>query len=134
MTTELDNYQDVIDSRDVIARIESLREEREEYQERDRTEPLTKSWSQANPEEAQELAALEKLAEEASGYAAGWQCGEMLIRDSYFTEYARELLEDCGDLPKDLPHYIHIDWESTARDIRMDYTAVDFAGVTYWIR
>ena len=134
MTTELDNTQDVIDSRDVIARIESLRGEREEYQGRDLTEPLTESWAQANPDEAAELTALESLAEEASGYAPDWEYGAALIRDSYFTDYAQELLEDCGDLPKDLPHYIHIDWEATARNIRMDYTAVEFDGVTYWIR
>lgn len=134
MTTQLDNTQDVIDSRDVIARIEELRSEREEYQERDRTQPLTESWAQANPDEASELAALESLAEEAEGYAADWQYGETLIRDSYFVEYCQELLEDCGDLPKDLPHYIEIDWEATARNIRMDYASVDFGGVTYWIR
>lgn len=134
MTTELDNTQDVIDSRDVIARIEALRGEREEYQDRDLTEPLTESWAQANPDEAAELTALESLAEEASGYAPDWEYGAALIRDSYFTDYAQELLEDCGDLPKDLPHYIHIDWEATARNIRMDYTAVEFDGVTYWIR
>ena len=37
-------------------------------------------------------------------------------------EFVRELLESCGDIPKDLPAYIHIDWEATARDIMMDYT------------
>jgi Antirestriction protein (ArdA) len=57
-----------------------------------------------------------------------------LIRDSYFTDYAQELLEDCGDLPKGLPHYIEIDWEATARNIRSDYTSTEFDGVTYWYR
>jgi antirestriction protein len=37
-------------------------------------------------------------------------------------DFARDLLESAGDLPKDLPPYIHIDWESTARDIMMDYS------------
>lgn len=37
-------------------------------------------------------------------------------------DFVQELLEDCGDIPKDLPHYIHIDWDSTARDIMMDYS------------
>lgn len=51
------------------------------------------------------------------------------VSDSYFGEYnsdeefAQSLLEDCGSLPKDLPSYIHIDWESTARDIMFDYMA-----------
>lgn len=29
---------------------------------------------------------------------------------------------------------IEIDWEATARNIAMDYTTVDFDGVTYYIR
>ena len=36
-------------------------------------------------------------------------------------DFVQQLLEDTGDLPSDLPHYIHIDWESTARDVMMDY-------------
>jgi antirestriction protein len=36
-------------------------------------------------------------------------------------DFVQELLEDCGDIPSDLPHYIHIDWKGTARDIMMDY-------------
>ena len=39
-------------------------------------------------------------------------------------EMVRALLEDIGALP-DLPHYIHIDWESTARDIMFDYMEID---------
>jgi hypothetical protein len=81
-----------------------------------------------------ELAALESLAEEAEGYADDWKYGAALIRESYWVEYVQELLEDIGDLPKDLPHYIEIDWEKTARNIQVDYTSVDFDGVTYWVR
>jgi antirestriction protein len=40
-------------------------------------------------------------------------------------EFTQDLIESCGDLPKDIPHYIHIDWEATARDIMMDYTEQD---------
>lgn len=36
-------------------------------------------------------------------------------------EFTQQLLEDCGDIPENLPAYIHIDWEGTARDIMMDY-------------
>ena len=49
-------------------------------------------------------------------------------RDAYQGQYdsdidfTMELLESCGDIPKDLPSYIHIDWEGTARDIMMDYS------------
>ena len=37
-------------------------------------------------------------------------------------DFVYDLLESCGDIPKDLPSYIHIDWESTARDIMYDYS------------
>lgn len=40
-------------------------------------------------------------------------------------EFVQELVEDCGDIPKDLPAYIHIDWEGTARDVMMDYSEQD---------
>lgn len=36
-------------------------------------------------------------------------------------DFTQELLESCGDIPKDLPIYVHIDWEATARDIMLDY-------------
>ncbi len=148
--SRVDNSCDVIDSRDVIERIAELQEladavseAREAFNDLVDPDGPEIECAEAEIEAAQEafdedlqseLAALKSLAEEASGYAADWEYGETLIRDSYFTDYAREMLEDCGDLPKNLPHYIEIDWEATARNIRVDYTEVDFDGVTYLIR
>lgn len=57
-----------------------------------------------------------------------------LIRDSYFTTYAIELLEDCGDIPRNLPHYVAIDWDATARNIQVDYTSTEINGAAYWFR
>lgn len=112
-TKPIENDQDVIDSRDVIARIEALQGTEDEG-------------------ELKELAALEALAKEAEGYAPDWQHGEALIRDSYFESYMDEMLEDCGELPKDLPCYLSITVDYKA--LQMDYTSVEFDGVTYWIR
>jgi antirestriction protein len=152
MKTELNNSADIIDSRDVIARIEELQELADAVSTAmatlaelrgDNASPeaidaaedeAAQSAADFDEDAQEELATLSALAEEAAGYAADWSHGETLIRDSYFTEYCQELLEDIGDLPKDLPHYIVIDWEATARNIRMDYTAVEFGDVTYWIR
>ena len=111
----ISNSDDVIDSRDVIARIEELEDSDDD-------------------DDKEELDALKALAEEAKGYAPDWHYGATLVRDSYFTEYAEELCKDIGDLPKVIPHYIEIDWEATARNIQQDYTEVDFDGVAYWIR
>ncbi|TWP31591.1 antirestriction protein ArdA [Apibacter muscae] len=37
-------------------------------------------------------------------------------------EFVEELLEQTGDIPENLPSYIHIDWESTTRNIMYDYS------------
>ena len=37
-------------------------------------------------------------------------------------DFAEELLVSCGDFPKDLPNYIVIDWESTAKNLMYDYS------------
>lgn len=58
---EIANSDDMIDVRDIIARVEELGIKRDEYQERDTTEPLTESWAQANEDEAAELATLTAL-------------------------------------------------------------------------
>jgi len=54
------------------------------------------------------------------------------IADEYFTEYAIDMLKDCGELP--IPHYIVIDEKATAENIQQDYSPVLIEGVTYWCR
>lgn len=48
--------------------------------------------------------------------------------------WEEELCKDIGDIPRGMPSYIEIDWEKTADNLKVDYTAVDFDGETYWIR
>lgn len=120
----LDNYQDVIDSRDVIARIEEL-----ESLVNDEDSPL-------DDDETDELKLLQSLAEDASG-SPDWVYGETLIRDSYFAEYAQELAEDCGYLDQagsDRWPFTCIDWEKAARELQQDYYLVNFGSTEYWIR
>ncbi len=93
-------------------------------------------WDDENGEEFKTLAALlEDL--KGNGGDEQWR-GDWypitMVRDSYWTDYVRELLDDIGEIPKDFPNYIKIDWEATARNIRMDYTSTEFDGVTYWYR
>jgi len=140
--TSFSNADDVVSSLDIIERIEDLNTERARWVEEQAGEEVAAAdfpawaelWTSAHLDDAAELASLQKLAEEAEGYAADWEYGEILIRDDYFTDYAREMLEDCGTIPRDLPSWVKIDWEATARNVRADYAAVDFDGVTYWIR
>lgn len=131
MSDAINNTQDIIDSRDIIARIEELEEDREACA--DGIEELTAE--QWDDEHGEELDALKSLAAEAEGYAPDWHYGEALIRETYFEEYARELAHDIGAVNEDAgwPGR-HIDWEAAAVELKHDYTAVEFDGVTYYIR
>ena len=150
-------YDNIIYSRDVIARIEELETERAALQktvyewenaigdtdeedekqaaaeELGRAEIDLEEWDASDA--ADELRILRALADEASGYAADWYDGETLIRDSYFTYYAMQLAEDIGAIDRNAvwPN-TYIDWDQAASELQMDYSAVDFDGVTYWIR
>jgi hypothetical protein len=129
MTHTISSSDDVIDSRDVIERIEELTDERDDAAEAGGDELA--AWEQ---EYGAELKALESLAEEASG-SPDWQHGETLIRDSYFKQYAEEFASDIGRISGDMEWPLcHIDWDAAAEDLKQDYTSVEFDGVTYWIR
>jgi len=55
-----------------------------------------------------------------------------LIPEDEFEAYMDEMLEDCGDIPKNLPCYLKIEVDYDA--LRMDYTEVEFRDVTYLYR
>ena len=127
-TNELDLTADLIDVRDIIARYEEVEAEIEA------TAP-----DELRNELIIERCALRDILDELKGYGGyeQWR-GDWypitLIDDRYFVEYVQDLLADCGVLPRDLPHYIEIDWQATARNIRTDYSPVDINGRTYWYR
>lgn len=174
----VNNGQDVIDSRDIIERIdelESLRDSAEEdatehnqnidelteLLENDnlsdhRRETLQQELEDLLPkkekvfrddgtreywesddfgdEEEKELHILLQLQDEAEG-SPDWRCGESLIRDSYFEEYAEQLAEDIGAIDSNANWPVNcIDWEKAADELKADYSRVDFDGVDYWIR
>ena len=140
--TEICNTDDVIDSRDVIARIEELEGERDSFEidaeildEPGTIGDVEVEWAIQNEDDAKELKALTELAEEAEDYASDWRYGETLIRDGYFEDYARDLAEDIGAIKEDAswPN-TYIDWEAASEALKQDYTSVEFDGVTYWVR
>lgn len=143
----IDNMRDIIDSRDIIERIEELRAERaalvadieaakeageELVAELAIAERALSDWDASD--DASELRALEALAEQCEGYG-DWEYGEALIRRSYFRDYAEELAEDIGAVDRNASWPMrHIDWDAAARDLEHDYTSVDFEGVEYLMR
>ena len=133
---DISEYDDVIDSRDVIARIAELRDEIKDPNENDRDDLVTdEEFAEAVAELRTELDSLLALASQGEDYCEDWQYGEALVRDCYFVEYAQELAEDIGAIASDAGWpYTCVDWEQAAHELQMDYTALEFRGVTYWAR
>lgn len=149
MARDISNMADVIDSRDVMERIEELNAERVCSECEGTGEVPTTVDDEAvmaecadckgtglNPtfDGDDELDTLEALARQGEGYG-DWKYGEVLVRDSYFEDYARQLAEDTGAIRSDATWPSNcIDWEQAARELQQDYTSVEFDGVTYWMR
>lgn len=148
--TTIDNSQDVMDSRDIIERLDELRTELVDAHESesDANEPdHFDDWlaaMAANDEgtlqdAAQELIALQKFADQLEGYG-DWEHGETVIREDYFTKYTEELIDDCyPDAAKaassEWPfRHMSLDIEAAADELKSDYTEADFDGVTYLMR
>lgn len=121
---------DVIDSRDVIERIEELETEREAHE--DDVEALAQ-WD-ADDDTGGELKRLRALADEASG-SPDWTHGEALVSDAYWVRYAQELADDIGATDRDAKWpQTCIDWDQAARELAQDYYTVSYGKTDYWIR
>lgn len=83
-------------------------------------------------DDAEELRILTELADACSDMASDWEYGEALIRRDYFEKYMDEMVNDCYDVPKDMPSWMSIVIVSDA--LEQDYSSVDFDGVEYLIR
>ena len=122
----ISNSDDVIDSRDVIERLEELQAEKEDLENGE-----LEAWEKENGEE---LKALEELAADGEGYG-DWDHGETLIRDTYFAEYAEELASDICAIDRNAIWPLnHIDWEAAAEELKTDYICLSFDGIDYWMR
>lgn len=144
-TREISNSDDIVDSRDVIKRIDELEDAKSDFQVENELpdsdlsnmpdEQADKWLEWDESEEGEELTALKALQDECEGYTSDWRHGESLIRDSYFAEYARQFAEDIGAISGDEQWPLNcIDWDKAVDELQMDYTSVDWDGETYWIR
>lgn len=118
-TTELDISKNS-DTREIIEEIERLESIIEDSE--DMTEVL---------EAKEEVKELQGIIDEIGREA---KYGVHLIDENDFTDYCREMLEDCGDIPKDLPSYISIDWDDTAKNLEVDYSSIEINGTNYLYR
>lgn len=133
----VDLSADVIDVRDIIARVLELRDAWDEYNEKMGSPD---AWDSVPDGEPEELAMLEGILSELAGYGGDeefegdWYPVE-LIADSYFQEYTQNLAEECGmvDTRARWPMTC-IDWEQAARELQMDYSNILIHDSTYWYR
>lgn len=134
-TKEITNDQDVIDLRDVTDRVEHLEQLRQ---------PGPVDLGDDNDTDQDtlfaELAALEGLLDELRGNGGDhdWR-GDwyplLMVRDSYFEDFARQEAEDLDLIKSDASWpYTCIDWEQAAEELKQDYSTVEFGDVTYWYR
>lgn len=140
----------ILDTRDLQERLDELESELASLQ-----EYVTEAEETAAAEEEQTDGTLQELAdartalqefEESDDYEEleelrsmseeifEWRHGEALIPVDEWEDYVQELLSDIGDLPRDIPGYIVIDWEATAANIAQDYSTIDYQGETYYYR
>lgn len=160
MSITENNMHDVLDVRSLIERIEELEAERQQLQ--DHVDECEDAYSyhdsddtQSTPEwedlktaraqlqewdngpDNQERVNLMTIMEELRGGGGDEQWrGDWypitLIRDSYFEEYMDQLIDDIGDIPRDLPAYMRIELDYSM--LQQDYTSIDIDGVDYWYR
>lgn len=129
----INNTDDIIDVRDIIARVEELESEIEDY-----AESMT-DW-QANADNVEELESLQSILNDLKGNGGDEQWrGDWypvtLIREDYFQDYAQELAEDVGAIDHTAKWPANcIDWERAAHELLMDYTSTEIDGVTYYYR
>lgn len=137
---------DIIDVRDIIARVEELREEVATIKEEFDAIPenagvdfgnIIRNHPDFSSELYDELQTLESLLSDLCGYGGDeqWE-GDWypvtLIHENYFETCMDDMLEDIGDIPKNLPSYLTITVDYDA--LKQDYTATEFEGDTYYYR
>lgn len=161
MASEITFTEDILDSRDIQARFDELDEEKDDLQDaiteldeelagmdeddedyKSNKETLEEELIDAEKEleewiadNEEEYELLKEVVDRFGGYG-DWDYGETLIHESYWTEYVKQLLEDTGDIPENLPWYIadNIHWDGVAYDIATDYMSETINGYTYYMR
>ena len=132
MTNQVRNTDDVIDSRDVQARIEEIEGEITDAED---SEAAGEDVDEVELEEIRvELADLEAFKEEAISATSEWDYGATFISADYFQDYARELAEDIGAISRDAEWPLCcIDWEQASDLLKQDYSTADFDGREYFV-
>lgn len=138
-----ERYIDVSDLTDRAEELESAREAlREEFEAMPENlgvdfDNWVRHQEGFSTEEADEMEALRDTLDELKGnggdhqWRGDWYPAQLIHEDA-FEEYMDEMLEDCGELPKNLPCYLKIEVDYSA--LQQDYTTIEIDGETYLYR
>lgn len=154
-TWEILNSDEVIDTRNIINRMNDMRNEHTTWHGEEESPIPLGDWPADARAEYETLAAIIEAVETGCtwGNPNSGEC-IALVRHSYFTEYVREEYAElhCGDglyavpegeiysLPKpvkwerlvrELPQLDFVDWEAVAQHDRRYYAEVEYCGVPY---
>lgn len=134
----------MLDSRDLFEEREDLkatiladhnaefpRNEKDDFEDIDFSNDYVESWADGWEDDLEKIEEIDSLEREVG---SEFEYGVTLIPLEDFTDYVKELLVDCGDLPSNIPSYISIDWEDTADNIKVDYSEVEYLGTDYLFR
>ena len=147
--TTLDLSADIIDTLDIIARIEELEDQTAGIRSGSPLSPteFLKAYRSFHyPREGYsdsllaELATLTAIMDDLKGCGGDEQWrGDWypltLVRDSYFRAYAQDLAYDCDLVDQTASWPMNcIDWDKAARELKYDYTSTEIYGITYWYR
>lgn len=136
----------ILDTRDLIERRDELKQEildsfletfehyaddTDSYEDIRFDEEELESWKSDWEDEIEEIEEIDSLEDEIGGE---FEYGEAMIDTDDWEYYVRDLLEDTGDVPRDFPSWIVIDWEATASNVSQDYNIVTYQGTDYYVR
>jgi hypothetical protein len=137
---------EMLDSRDIIERLEELTEHFEALHEQETEEGKTAlafgEWVKTLPDDddlSYEFTQLLNLQNECEDYS-DWQYGAQLIREDYFADYIEELIKDCYPIPKEMDsnewpyRHFYLNYEAAAKEAECDYAFVSLMGHDYLIR
>ena len=141
---EISNTDDVIDVRDITERVEQLEEQPTKNDDGacySCGSYVKESDENHEPDcEVLELQRLNALLDELRGNGGDHDWRDAwypitLIRESHFEDYAENLADELGYMDKNTTWpYNHINWEAAANELLIDYSSVEFDGVTYYYR
>ena len=89
------------------------------------------SWKQDWQEEIDQITCIDEVEDEIG---SEFDFGVTLIPEDDFTDYVEDLLKGCGYISDDLPSWVEIDWESTAENVKQDYSELEYEGESYFYR